>query len=518
MFPRLLYVIIIGVLVFTIDGLGQNTWVKTFWGSGDDKSTSIIQTNDGGFIIAGFTSSDDGTFKDMNIDSLDFFVIKTDSLGSLIWKKIYGGTGTDGSKFSDAVVLIAKTHDNAFIVTGESSSNDGDFADMNKGRSDILVFKIDSIGNIIWKKSIGGSHDDVVASMVIDSSNNIILTGYTNSVNGDFVSTVFSSRQDLYIIKLNDNGEIVWTFVNDGGKGTDITVSKDGHYVICGWKIGSSNFGIDYDIVAIKISNAGDIIWSKSYGTNYIERGYSISTLNNGSYVIAGWYGSLDMLVTIINDNGDFVRNILYSGSGWDEANAITSTKDGGFILTGEFHSKDGDFSNLDLKSGSVILIKHDSWGAKEWMRSYNIGKGSEGESLIQTTDNGFAVTGIIAEEVSGDKNGSIGVFLMKLDSNGNLNTNTSINEFSELTTTLSIHPNPFSNSTTISYKVYTPTNVRIELLNNLGQTIEVLLEDYTEIGSYQIPLYVSTLSSGMYSVRMRSGSMNEVVPVWVVR
>lgn len=93
-----------------------------------------------------------------------------------------------------------------------------------------------------------------------------------------------------------------------------------------------------------------------------------------------------------------------------------------------------------------------------------------------------------------------------------------SINEFSEPTTTLLVHPNPFSNSTTISYKVNTPSNVRIELLNTLGQTIEVLREDYTDIGTYQLPLNVSTLSSGLYSVRMKSGSMNEVVPVWVVR
>ncbi|MFN4903565.1 MAG: T9SS type A sorting domain-containing protein [Ignavibacteria bacterium] len=69
-----------------------------------------------------------------------------------------------------------------------------------------------------------------------------------------------------------------------------------------------------------------------------------------------------------------------------------------------------------------------------------------------------------------------------------------------------------------MSYKVNTPSNVRIELLNTLGQTIEVLREDYTDIGTYQLPLNVSTLSSGLYSVRMKSGSMNEVVPVWVVR
>jgi len=120
--------------------------------------------------------------------------------------------------------------------------------------------------------------------------------------------------------------------------------------------------------------------------------------------------------------------------------------------------------------------------------------------------------------DFSGMNKGERDIFVMKLDSNGNLNNTTSINEFGEPTTTLLVHPNPFQNSTTISYKVETPSNVRIELVNTLGQTIEVLREDYTDIGTYQLPLNVSTLSSGMYSVRMRSGSMNEVVSVWVVR
>jgi hypothetical protein len=106
----------------------------------------------------------------------------------------------------------------------------------------------------------------------------------------------------------------------------------------------------------------------------------------------------------------------------------------------------------------------------------------------------------------------------MKLDSSGKLNNSTSINEFTEPSTTLSVHPNPFSNTTTISYKVETPSNISIELLNTLGQTIEVLRNDYSDSGTYQLPLNVSTLTSGMYSVRMRSGSNSMVVPVWVVK
>jgi hypothetical protein len=172
-------------------------------------------------------------------------------------------------------------------------------------------------------------------------------------------------------------------------------------------------------------------------------------------------------------------------------------------------------------KGGSDIFVfKLNSNGDIVWKKTYGGSVDDTGGSII-TTIGEYILTGTTSSndgDFSGMNKGVSDIFVMKLDSNGNLNNTTSINEFSETTSKLSVHPNPFHNSTTISYKVETPSNVRIELLNTLGQTIEVLREDYTDIGTFQLPLNVSTLSSGMYSVRMRSGSMSEVVPVWVVR
>jgi hypothetical protein len=281
--------------------------------------------------------------------------VKIDSTGNVIWKKVIGGSDWDESH------SIVKTTDGGFLLTGQTYSNNFDFNAMNKGLNDIIVIKFDSLGVVVWKKTFGG-------------------TGYESGL------SITSSVDNIFV--------------------TGTTFSKDGEFT--GLKKGISS------IFILKLDINGELLFKKTYG------------------------GS--------NDN---------TGA------SINSTHDGIF-LTGWTNSNDGDFVGMNK--------------------------------------------------------GNFDCLVMKLDLEGNLKKSTVINEFSESSTTLSVHPNPFSNTTTISYKVETPSNISIELLNTLGQTIEVLRNDYSDSGTYQLPLNVSTLSSGMYSVRMRSGSMNEVVPVCVVK
>jgi hypothetical protein len=414
---RLFYLMIIGVLLFTVDGLGQNTWVKTFGGSGDERGNTIVPTTDGGYVLTGETRSNDGDFSGLNKDSSDIFVMKLNSSGEIVWKKTYGGSSDDYG------YSITTTTDDGYILTGFTSSNDSDFSGMNKGNTDIFVMKLNSSGEIEWKKTFGGSGGEIGKSITNTYDGGYVLTGWISSNDGDFSG-----------------------------------MSKG-----------------DYDIFVHKLDSNGDIVWKKTFGGSGGEIGYSIIT-----------------------------------------------TSDGGYVITGSTNSNDGDFTGMNKGNQDIFIMKINSNGEIQWKRTFgSIGYDESGISVSTTTEGGFVLTGYTSSndgDFSGMSKGGEDIFVMNIDSNGNLNNTTSINEFSEPTTTLSVHPNPFSNTTTVSYKVETPSNVRIELLNTLGQTIEVLREDYTDIGTYQLPLNVSTLSSGMYSVRMRSGSMNEVVPVWVVR
>ena len=158
MIGRLFSIMIIGVLLFTVDGLGQNTWVKTYGGSEWDEGNSIVPTSDGGYVLTGFTISNDGDFSGLNNGvkgSDDICVVRIDKLGHIVWKKIIGGSSLDKS------YSITTTSDGGFVLTGQTFSNNGDFGGINKGDYDIFIMKLNSNGDILWKRTYGGSFNEV---------------------------------------------------------------------------------------------------------------------------------------------------------------------------------------------------------------------------------------------------------------------------------------------------------------------------------------------------------------------
>lgn len=535
MISRLLYLMIIGVLLFTVDGLGQNTWLKTFGGSGDEGVNSITTTTDGGYVLTGFTLSNDGGFSGIDKGYYsDIFVIKLDSSGNTVWRKTFGGSNWDNG------YSITTTNNLGYILTGKTHSFDGDFNGIYKGGgSDIFVMKLDSNGDIEWKKTFGGIGEDWGSSIINTTDGEYVLTGWTNSNDNHPSGINYEKGDDIFIFKLNSSGDIIWKKTFGGSKNeysSSIVSTSDGGYVLTGRTSSNDsdfsgmNKGFD-DIFVMKLSSVGDTVWKNIFGGSGWEGGNDIYQTTDGGYVLTGGSNDSvpngfnqkyqDIFVIKLDSIGDIEWNKKIGGGSFDYGSHINQTTDGGYVLTGGFESNDGDFSGMNRGNIDIYVLKLDSNGNVSWKKTFG-GSGSEvGISLSTTTDGGYVLTGGTSSndcDFSGMNKGGSDIFVMKLDSNGNLNNTTSINEFNEPTTTLSVHPNPFSNSTSVSYKVNTPSNVRIELLNTLGQTIEVLREDYTDIGTYQLPLNVSTLSSGMYSVRMRSGSMNEVVPVWVVR
>ena len=536
MFQRL-FVTLVLCYVFSTNVFGQNTWIKTIGGSDNDEGISIFSTIDGGYVITGYTGTNDLDFTGMNKGSYDVFVIKYDSNHKEVWKNIIGGWKGDFG------YSITHTLDSGCVITGTTTSNDGDFGGMNKGGEDIFIVKLNKEGKIVWKKLIGGSQDEVGHVITQTSDSGFVVTGRTNSNNGD-IPRIYGQYNDCFLLKLDRNGNIMWSKViggNDEDVGQSVTLTNDGGIIVTGYS-GSNDGDFSemnkryWDVFVIKFDSIGNIIWKKTFGGSKWDKSYSIVCLEDNSLLVTGNTDSNDGDFRDMNKGGnevfivklDSIGNIkwkkTFGGTNEEETRSITVTKNNGVILVGNTNSNNGDFSLLNKKNGTndLFIVKLDTNGDLVWKRTYGGTGNDQGRSIIYRPNGDFLILGYTDSkdyDFTGlTKGGYHDIFVMKLDSNGNLNNTTSINEFSEPTTTLSVHPNPFHNSTTISYRVETPSNVRIELLNTLGQTIEVLREDYTDIGTYQLPLNVSTLSSGMYSVRMRYGSMNEVVPVWVVR
>ena len=221
------------IWVVKIDGSGEVQWQKCLGGSDKDLINDMIKAHDGGYIIVGQTLSDDG---DVNGEEYhgggDVWIVKLSDEGEIEWQRLLGGSGDD---FGTA---IERTSDGGYIVVGGTSSNDGNVGE-NKGMSDAWVVKLDGSGNILWKKVLGGSRNDMAVSVIQTSDGGYVVSGITSSYDGDFEDN-HSYYNDVWVAKFDGSGNLIWIKCFGGsyneGSYSNLTAfvqeSNDGGYVI----------------------------------------------------------------------------------------------------------------------------------------------------------------------------------------------------------------------------------------------------------------------------------------------
>jgi hypothetical protein len=178
--------------VVKLNSTGVLQWQKTLGGSGSDKATSVQQTADGGYIVAGYTNSTNGDVTG-NHGSNDFWVVKLNSTGLLQWQKTYGGNS------SDVAYSIQQTTDFGYIVAGCTNSNNGDVTGYH-GTMDYWVTKLDSAGILQWQKTLGGYDYEAANSIQQTADGGYIVAGWTYSTNGDV--TGYHGNVDFWVVKL----------------------------------------------------------------------------------------------------------------------------------------------------------------------------------------------------------------------------------------------------------------------------------------------------------------------------
>jgi hypothetical protein len=175
-----------------LDRNGTLQWKKNFGGSGEDALQSLSITQDGGYVIAGSSSSKDGDFKE-NYGFEDFLIMTFDSNGNLKWKKSYGGILSDRGK------CIKQTADGDYIICGETSSIGND-VEMNNGLNDYWIIKLNEKGNLLWQKSLGGSGNDHAQFIQQVTDGGFVVAGYSDSGDGDVTGN--HGKTDFWIVKL----------------------------------------------------------------------------------------------------------------------------------------------------------------------------------------------------------------------------------------------------------------------------------------------------------------------------
>jgi len=332
--------------VVKLSSTGSLQWQKCLGGSRDDSAHSIQQTSDGGYIVAGFTDSNDGDVSG-NHGGWDVWVVKLNSTGSLQWQKCLGGSDWDYAH------SIQQTSDGGYIVAGWTWSNDGDVSG-NHGGLDVWVVKLSSTGTLQWQKCLGGSGWDG-ASHAQQTSDGGYIVSMSND--GDV------SGYDFWVVKLSSTGSLQWQKCL-GGSGWDyarsIQQTSDGGYIVAGHTESndgdvSGNHG-GLDVWVVKLSSTGSLQWQKCFGGSGWDGAHSIQQTSDGGYIVAGHtesndgdvsgnHGGWDVWVVKLNSTGSLQWQKCLGGSDFDYAYSIQQTSDGGYIVAGGTYSNDGDVS-----------------------------------------------------------------------------------------------------------------------------------------------------------------------------
>lgn len=282
--------------VVKLDSIGNILWQNSYGGTGEDVAYSILQTIDGGYVVAGNSQSNDGDVSGHHgsLFPSDYWILKLDSVGAIEWQKSIGGTSVDGA-FS-----IYQTIDSGYIVAGSSNSNDDDVTG-NNGNTDFWIVKLNTTGTIQWQKSLGGTLDDVSYSIQQTNDGGFIAAGWTGSNDGD-VSGNHGGLYDCWVVKIDTIGAIEWQKCL-GGTDIDeaacIQQTQDDGFVLTGFSQsddGDFNINIGgYDSFVIKLDINGNLQWQKILGGTNFDAFESIQETFDGGYILAGGSNSNDV-------------------------------------------------------------------------------------------------------------------------------------------------------------------------------------------------------------------------------
>lgn len=273
--------------ILKLNASGDLQWQKRLGGPGDDFIRDIKQTPDGGYIVVGYSSS---TLPNGN-GLKEVYLVKISSTGTTQWWKPYGGSNDDIAN------SVALTPDGGYIITGTTKSSNGTFTS-NQGMSDIFIIKVDSVGIVQWQKTMGGTNEDFGQCIIVLADGSYVLSAASSSTDGD-VTTINRGSTDLWVVKMDTSGTIIWQksyggSSSDNYHGSKIIQTSDDGFVICGSTIsgngdasGNHSSG-SYDAWIVKLDSDGIKQWHRCFGGGGEDDGHSIIETTDKGYMIAG--------------------------------------------------------------------------------------------------------------------------------------------------------------------------------------------------------------------------------------
>jgi hypothetical protein len=452
------------IWVVKLSSTGIVEWTKALGGTGNEVATYVIQSADGGYVIAGSSTSNDGDISG-NHGHEDAWVAKLDNTGNLQWQKSFGGNNTD------AATAIQQLADGGYIVGCYAiSENNGDVA-IGHGAAEYWIVKLSSIGNIEWNLCLGGQSYEFAHDIHQTADGGFIVGGNTFSIDGNVTGN--NGNMDYWVVKLDTIQQLEWQKAL-GGTGTDVLAS------------------------VVQTNDGG-----------YITAGHVYS--QDGDVAGSGFHGPFmnDFWVVKLNSTGAIQWKIALGGSGNDFAQSIQQTADGGYIVFGFTFSNDGNVSG-NHGYFDYWMVKLDSQGNIEWQKTFG-GTDQDGYNFItqqvdgahsiqQTSDLGYVFAGY-AKSSDGDatlNHGDFDYWVVKVGFSTGLNQ--------ALFDNINVYPNPSSNKVFVN--AGSNINIkRLSLCNTIGQTLITTNENSID---------VSKFTQGLYLIKIETDRGNVVKKILV--
>lgn len=489
------------IFITKLDGQGNFLWAKAIEGANAEVGRSIVfdPSGNGGVYFAGIFSGDpidfdpsDNTFI-LTPDGYDrLFICKFDGSGNFLWAK--GMEGTFASFRYLPVITVDPSGSGdiyatgAYIGTIDLDPGPETFELTSEG-DDIFICKLNSSGNLVWAKSIGGPNDELSRSIVVDHIGNVYTTGsYSGTVDFDPGAGTFNLTSagfdDIFISKLDNLGNFVWTksmggLHDDVSRSIAVDATGSGDIYTTGYFSGTADFDPNSGIFNLtssgnifisKLNASGNFLWAKAIGVadEYSAgRTIGVDPSGNGVCIVGYFEGNCDF------DPGQGIFNLTSAG---------------------------GD---------DVFILKLDDMGNLEWAKSVG-GLSNDGVSSIRTLD--FDASGNInlvgffksqtisfgTTNLTYSGNGENEVFIAKLE-----NTISAVSDAKKQFITL--YPNPVTDYLLIQFQDYKFEIKNVNIYNTLGQTVTRILTENIQGDNI---IDVSLLSPGIYFIEITSSEM----------
>ncbi len=504
-------------------------WQKSLGGTGEDVTTDMIQTLDGGYLAVGRTKSNDYYVTGNHLYTNEFgeqsptwdaWVVKLSPTGTIEWSKAFGGSGNDD------FYSVIQNPDGTYCALGTTSlSTDGDVGlDYDAAAAGAAwCVKFSPVGEIIWTKAL--TSDILGTFMPAWGATDIIRTSTGDIIlvtSGYMYINDGLSYEDALIVKMNQLGQIIWQ-TKLGHSYHDyfesITETTDGGFILVG------NTTINYfaeesmlfDYWIAKIDNNGNFLWDKVYGGTGYEFARDIKQTPDGGFIVCGYTSSNngdisgnhpfvleggeelfyeDYWILKLNSVGDMEWQKCFGGSGSEEASSILIDNDGNYVITGYSNSEDGDVSN-NIATWDVWIIKISPIGELLWEKTYGGNWWDNSASIIKTQDGGYALA---ADTYSTEYDvycdfpePYCNFWIVKLTAD--------TLETSDLkTSAFSFFPNPTSDYITWDHENFSLQSAII--YDNTGKIV-------LEIHNPSQKIDVSSLSTGIYFLEAKSNEKN---------